>query len=60
MPLLDRVLAGFNAVMIAYGQTGSGKTYTMLGKEKLSIEGLIPKCLQFFADDPNVTCKLSC
>jgi len=60
MPLLERVLNGFNAIMIAYGQTGSGKTYTMLGKQKLEVEGLIPKCLQFFADDPNVDVSLSC
>jgi len=59
MPLLERVLQGFNAVIIAYGQTGSGKTFTMLGKEKLGVEGLIPKCLQFFADTPNCRTTLS-
>jgi len=59
MPLLERVLNGFNVVLIAYGQTGSGKTYTMLGKEKLNVEGLVPKCLQFFADIPDVECTFS-
>lgn len=28
-PLVQAVLAGYNATVLAYGQTGSGKTYTM-------------------------------
>jgi hypothetical protein len=28
-PLMDHVMAGFNATVLAYGQTGSGKTFTM-------------------------------
>jgi chromosome segregation ATPase len=31
-PMVDHVLAGFNASILCYGQTSSGKTYTMLGE----------------------------
>lgn len=31
MPLVDKVLAGFNATIFAYGNTGAGKTFTMNG-----------------------------
>lgn len=53
--LLNRVLDGFNAVVIAYGQTGSGKTYSMLGKPKLNVVGLIPRCLECLAESPEVS-----
>ena len=43
MPLISNVLRGFNAVLIAYGQTGAGKTFSMLGKPKLKIVGLLLK-----------------
>uniref|UniRef100_A0A7E4V304 Kinesin-like protein n=1 Tax=Panagrellus redivivus TaxID=6233 RepID=A0A7E4V304_PANRE len=33
-PLMDFVVAGYNATVFAYGPTGSGKTYTMVGQEK--------------------------
>jgi len=32
-PMVESVLAGYNATIFAYGQTGSGKTYTMFGPE---------------------------
>lgn len=31
-PLVNHVLAGYNACCFAYGQTGSGKTYSMVGE----------------------------
>ena len=31
LPMVEAVLAGYNATIFAYGQTGAGKTYTMLG-----------------------------
>jgi len=46
------VLKGFNAVLIAYGQTGSGKTFTMLGKPKLGVIGVLPKTLDQFIQTP--------
>eukprot|EP01084_Bolivina_argentea_P265680 450441_1 len=48
IPMIDNVLQGFNAVLIAYGQTGSGKTFTMLGKPKLGVIGLLPHTLHEF------------
>uniref|UniRef100_A0AC35F123 Kinesin-like protein n=2 Tax=Panagrolaimus sp. PS1159 TaxID=55785 RepID=A0AC35F123_9BILA len=33
-PLVDFVVAGYNATVFAYGPTGSGKTYTMVGNDK--------------------------
>eukprot|EP01083_Nonionella_stella_P070862 189867_1 len=47
MPMVANVLMGFNAVLIAYGQTGSGKTFSMLGKPKLGIVGILPMMLQY-------------
>lgn len=46
MPMISNVLKGYNAVLIAYGQTGSGKTYSMLGKPKLGIVGMLPRMLE--------------
>jgi hypothetical protein len=44
VPMLHRVVQGYNACIFAYGQTGSGKTYTMLGaSDNKSGEGLIPR-----------------
>merc|ERR1719242_1487642 len=54
MPMIDNVLAGFNAVLIAYGQTGSGKTFTMLGKPKLGVKGLLPRTLEQFVNTDSV------
>ena len=38
-PLIQRVLDGYNSLVIAYGQTGAGKTYTLLGKPKVKLHG---------------------
>ena len=54
MPMISNVLKGFNAVLIAYGQTGSGKTYSMLGKPKLNIVGLLPRMLEAMVKTPSV------
>lgn len=35
-PLVEHVLAGYNACCFAYGQTGSGKTYSMVGEVQSS------------------------
>ena len=53
-PMIDNVLKGFNAVLIAYGQTGSGKTFTMLGKPKLKVVGLLPYMLKEVIETPSV------
>merc|ERR1719295_1944365 len=54
MPMIQNVLKGFNAILIAYGQTGSGKTYSMLGKPKLNIVGILPKTLAYLFQLSNV------
>jgi len=54
MPLISNVLKGYNAILIAYGQTGSGKTYSMLGKPKLDIVGLLPRMLAYMVDQKSV------
>eukprot|EP01084_Bolivina_argentea_P015146 28330_1 len=54
LPMIGNVLGGFNAVLIAYGQTGSGKTFTMLGKPKLGVIGLLPKALDDFIQTSTV------
>merc|ERR1719295_1531125 len=55
MPMIQNVLKGFNAILIAYGQTGSGKTYSMLGKPKLNIVGILPKTLAYLFQLSNVS-----
>merc|ERR1719242_2340282 len=52
--MISNVLSGFNAVLIAYGQTGSGKTYSMLGKPKLNIVGLLPRMLEQMVNTKSV------
>ncbi|CAK0850731.1 unnamed protein product [Prorocentrum cordatum] len=43
-PLVDEVLAGYEATAFAYGQTGTGKTYTMEGDlETDEGRGLVPR-----------------
>jgi len=59
LPLCEQVMKGFNAVLIAYGQTGSGKTYTMLGKPKLKVVGLIPRALRVFQEQKDTLVHLS-
>jgi len=53
-PLLNKVMQGYNAILIAYGQTGSGKTFSMLGKPRLNIVGLLPMCLHWLLDQDKV------
>merc|ERR1712154_481488 len=48
------VMKGYNAVLIAYGQTGSGKTYSMLGKPKLGIVGMLPRMLEYMIKQKTV------
>ena len=55
MPMISNVLKGFNAVLIAYGQTGSGKTYSMLGKPKLGIVGMLPRMLEYMVKQKQVS-----
>ena len=40
---------GYNVCIFAYGQTGAGKSYTMMGKEGVENEGIIPRlCKDLF------------
>eukprot|EP01063_Lacrimia_lanifica_P013256 TRINITY_DN1988_c0_g1_i1.p1 TRINITY_DN1988_c0_g1~~TRINITY_DN1988_c0_g1_i1.p1 ORF type:complete len:967 (+),score=401.54 TRINITY_DN1988_c0_g1_i1:154-3054(+) len=46
-PLVESVLAGYNATVFAYGQSGTGKTYTMTGDiNSPEKQGVIPHALQ--------------
>lgn len=43
LPIVDKVLNGYNGTIFAYGQTGTGKTYTMSGYQKSDeLKGIIP------------------
>lgn len=43
LPIVDKVLNGYNGTIFAYGQTGTGKTYTMSGCQKSDdLKGIIP------------------
>lgn len=53
-PLISRVLDGYNSLVIAYGQTGAGKTYTLLGKPKLGVTGMLTRSLVEFLENPDV------
>jgi len=55
LPMISNVLKGYNAVLIAYGQTGSGKTFSMLGKPKINIVGLLPMMLEHLVRQSSVT-----
>jgi len=46
-PMVESVVAGYNATIFAYGQTGAGKTHTMFGPEGHSPRhvGLIQRCM---------------
>jgi len=55
MPMIQNVMKGFNAILIAYGQTGSGKTFSMLGKPKLNIVGILPMTLAYLIKQKSVT-----
>jgi len=54
-PLCERVLKGYNAIVVAYGQTGSGKTYTLVGKPKIDVVGMVPRTLLYLKNCPEVT-----
>jgi len=54
-PLCERVLKGYNAIVVAYGQTGSGKTYTLVGKPKIEVVGMLPRTLTYLQNCPEVT-----
>ncbi|XP_059470511.1 kinesin-like protein KIF11-B [Neocloeon triangulifer] len=48
LPMVTRVLEGYNGTIFAYGQTGSGKTFTMEGGshslcDQESLNGLVPR-----------------
>jgi hypothetical protein len=55
-PLCDRVIEGYNAVLMAYGQTGCGKTFTMLGKPDHNppVIGMIPRGMKEFLESDKV------
>ncbi|PAV70180.1 hypothetical protein WR25_12798 [Diploscapter pachys] len=45
-PVIEALVAGYNATVFAYGATGSGKTYTMIGtKEKPGLMTLLTQSL---------------
>ncbi|VDL72057.1 unnamed protein product [Nippostrongylus brasiliensis] len=45
-PLVDSVVAGYNATVFAYGATGSGKTFTMIGtKDRPGLMSLLTQSL---------------
>jgi len=52
LPLLGKVLLGYNGCLFAYGQTASGKTYTMQGVEQSEeLMGIIPRlCGRLFEE----------
>eukprot|EP01031_Cornospumella_fuschlensis_P022952 gene22952-27931_t len=50
-PLIEDVLAGYNATIFAYGQTGTGKTHTMEGDiTSESGKGIIPRAVDALFD----------
>ena len=44
-PMIDRMLQGYNAILMCYGQINSGKTHTIIGKNDANICGLISMTL---------------
>jgi len=54
-PLCERVVNGYNAIVIAYGQTGSGKTYTLLGKPKIQVVGMLTRTLLWLRNHTEIT-----
>lgn len=45
LPVVQDIMAGYNATIFAYGQTSSGKTYTMEGAniDHPELQGIIPR-----------------
>ncbi|CAK9828305.1 Kinesin-like protein unc-104 [Anthophora retusa] len=47
--MLQHAFEGYNVCIFAYGQTGAGKSYTMMGKQEVGQEGIIPQiCKDLF------------
>lgn len=46
LPLIDRLLAGFNSCCFAYGQTGSGKTHSIFGEGAADQRGVLARSLE--------------
>ncbi|VEN41537.1 unnamed protein product [Callosobruchus maculatus] len=43
VPIVEKVLQGYNGTIFAYGQSGTGKTYTMIGDSKNPDQkGIVP------------------
>nr|CAI5831803.1 unnamed protein product [Callosobruchus analis] len=43
VPIVEKVLQGYNGTIFAYGQSGTGKTYTMIGDTKNQDQkGIVP------------------
>lgn len=43
VPIVEKVLKGYNGTIFAYGQSGTGKTYTMIGDiENADKKGIVP------------------
>eukprot|EP00930_Biecheleria_cincta_P089881 TRINITY_DN7921_c0_g1_i1.p1 TRINITY_DN7921_c0_g1~~TRINITY_DN7921_c0_g1_i1.p1 ORF type:complete len:1771 (+),score=396.10 TRINITY_DN7921_c0_g1_i1:415-5313(+) len=49
VPVLEKVVEGYNACILAYGQSGTGKSYTMIGRPSPDEQGLIPRSMDFIA-----------
>ncbi|XP_078527272.1 kinesin-like protein KIF1C [Lissotriton helveticus] len=48
--MLLHAFEGYNVCIFAYGQTGAGKSYTMMGKQEVDQQGIIPQlCEDLFA-----------
>eukprot|EP01006_Ploeotia_vitrea_P032771 TRINITY_DN64954_c0_g1_i1.p1 TRINITY_DN64954_c0_g1~~TRINITY_DN64954_c0_g1_i1.p1 ORF type:complete len:990 (-),score=149.13 TRINITY_DN64954_c0_g1_i1:933-3902(-) len=45
-PVVESVLAGYNATVFAYGQSGTGKTHTMTGVPGSEQAGVIPRTFE--------------
>jgi len=59
LPIVDKVMEGFDGTIFAYGQTSSGKTHTMMGNE--SFPGLIPLSVKrIFQRIKNIKQKHDC
>jgi kinesin family protein 1 len=47
--MLEHAFEGYNVFIFAYGQTGGGKSYTMMGRNELDQQGIIPRlCGELF------------
>lgn len=46
IPVVEKVLQGYNGTIFAYGQSGSGKTYTMFGSNEC-LNGITPNVFNY-------------